>query len=249
MKFKLNRGHQAAVRGPADEASGDRSRTFAQAVQTQLAEDILNGRLAPGTRLRLQALCDNYQVSMSPLREALAGLTGRGLVVQEGQRGFSVATISSDDLRDVTETRIHVETTALRLAIAHGGDDWEAAILAAHHRLSRNQRTDDLLINEVWEELHRAYHVALIAACGLPRLIGFYRALSDSFDRYRRIAVLGAGRHPRLKPTHGTIVKAVLARDADRAGRLLSDHVRESADQIAVLLGAAASRHNSSVRE
>jgi GntR family carbon starvation induced transcriptional regulator len=249
LKSKPYRSPPAAAPAPHEEASGEESRTFAQAVQTQLAEDILNGRLAPGMRLRLQALCDTYQVSMSPLREALAGLAGRGLVVQEGQRGFSVATISSDDLRDVTETRIRIETTALRLAIEQGGDDWEAAILAAHHRLSRNQRSDDLLINEVWEELHRAYHVALIAACGLPRLIGFYRALSDSFDRYRRIAVLGAGRHPRLKPAHGAIVKAVLARDADRAERLLSDHVRESTAQITVLLGAAALRHNSSVHE
>src|ERR1700751_2802644 len=113
MKSKPYRTLPAATPSPHEETAGEESRTFAQAVQTQLAEDILNGRLAPGTRLRLQALCDSYQVSMSPLREALAGLTGRGLVVQEGQRGFSVATISSDDLRDVTETRIHVETTAL----------------------------------------------------------------------------------------------------------------------------------------
>jgi GntR family transcriptional regulator, carbon starvation induced regulator len=249
MKSTPNRSPQAAAWGPAEEASGEEARTFAQAVQTQLAEDILNGRLAPGTRLRLQSLCDSYQVSMSPLREALAGLAGRGLVVQEGQRGFSVAAISADDLRDVTETRVRIETIALRLAIERGGDEWEAGILAAHHRLNRNQRSDDQLINEVWEELHRAYHVALIAACGLPRLIGFYRALSDSFDRYRRIAVLGARRHPGLKPTHGAIVKAVLARDADRAERLLSDHVRESAAQITVLLGAAGLRPNSAVHE
>lgn len=226
----------AALAGP-DELTADETRTFAQSVQASLAEDILNGRLAPGMRLRLQSLCDSYEVSMSPLREALAGLAGRGLVVQEGQRGFHVAPISSEDLRDVTESRIQIEGLALRLAIAQGDDAWEASILAAHHRLQRNPRSDARLVDEVWEELHRAYHVALISACGLPRLLGFYRALSDNFDRYRRLAVLTARRHPRVKSTHDAIVTAVLARDTDRAERLLGEHVRDSATEIVALFG------------
>jgi GntR family transcriptional regulator, carbon starvation induced regulator len=226
----------AALAGP-DDLTADESRTFAQSVQASLAEDILNGRLAPGMRLRLQSLCDSYEVSMSPLREALAGLAGRGLVVQEGQRGFRVAPISSEDLRDVTESRIQIEGLALRLAIAHGDDAWEASILAAHHRLQRNPRSDARLVDDVWEELHRAYHMALISACGLPRLLGFYRALSDNFDRYRRLAVLTARRHPRVKSTHGAIVTAVLARDTDRAERLLGEHVRNSATEIVALFG------------
>lgn len=226
-----------ASNGAAEVGRPDDARTFAQAVQARLAEDILNGRLAPGTRLHLQSLCESYQVSMSPLREALSGLAGRRLVAQEGQRGFRVAMATAEDLRDITETRIHVETLALRLSIEHGGDEWEASILAAHHRFGRKPRRDDLLIDPLWEELHRGYHIALISACGLPRLLEFYVSLSDNFDRYRRLAVLSAGRHPRPKSAHGAIVKAVLARDADRAAKLLAAHVRDSATQITGLFG------------
>jgi DNA-binding GntR family transcriptional regulator len=216
----------------------DESRTFAQAVHTRLATDILNGQLAPGAKLRLQTMCDAYQVSMSPLREALAGLAGRGLVVQEGQRGFRVAQASADDLRDITQTRISIETTALRFAMEHGDDAWEAGVLAAHHRLSRRPRSEKLLIDEAWEELHRGYHMALIAACGLPRLLAFCTILHDHFDRYRRLAVLHGGRHPALKSGHGAIVKATLARNAGQAEALLAAHIRESAAQFALLLGA-----------
>jgi DNA-binding GntR family transcriptional regulator len=141
----------------------------------------------------------------------------------------------AEDLHDITETRVHIETLALRLAIEHGGDAWEAAILAAHHRLDRRPRTDALLIDAQWEELHRAYHIALLAACGLPQLLAFYRTLTDNFDRYRRLAVLTAGRHPRPKATHAAIVKAVLARDSARAEKLLIEHVRNSASQIMTL--------------
>src|ERR1700684_3367292 len=157
----------------------DESRTFAQAVYARLAGNILNGHLAPGTRLRLQTMCDTYHVSMSPLREALAALAGRGLVVQEGQRGFRVAQASADDLRDITQTRISIETTALRFSIERGDDAWEADVLGAHHRLSRRQRSESLLVDEGWEELHRGYHMALIAACGLPRMLAVFTLLHD----------------------------------------------------------------------
>jgi GntR family carbon starvation induced transcriptional regulator len=211
------------------------ARTFAQAVQARLADDILSGRLAPGARLRLQSLCETYEVSMSPLREALAGLAGRRLVAQEGQRGFRVAAATLEDLRDVTETRIHIETLALRLSIEQGGDEWEAGILAAHHRLERRQRHNELLIDELWERLHRGYHMSLISACALPRLLEFYGTLTDNFDRYRRLAVLSAHRHPRPKAAHGAIVKAALSRDTARAIKLMTAHVRDSAAQIAQL--------------
>jgi GntR family transcriptional regulator, carbon starvation induced regulator len=215
----------------------DESRTFAQAVQARLATEILNGHLAPGSRLRLQSLCESHQVSMSPLREALARLAGRGLVVQEGQRGFRVATASADDLRDTAQTRIRIETTALRLSIERGTDAWEADVLAAHHRLSRRPRSENLLVDEPWETLHRGYHMALIAACGSPRLLGFCSVLHDYFDRYRRLAVLERGRHPLLKSSHSAIVEAVLARDVQRAESLLTAHIEESAAQFASLLG------------
>src|SRR5258708_16461418 len=122
----------------------DESRTFAQAVHARLATDILNGRLAPGAKLRLQTMCDVYHVSMSPLREALAGLAGRGLVVQEGQRGFRVAQASADDLRDITQTRVSIETTPLRFSIERGDDAWEPAFLPAHHPLRRRPRSPTL---------------------------------------------------------------------------------------------------------
>jgi GntR family carbon starvation induced transcriptional regulator len=228
---------KAMVKALAED-EGDQARTYAQAVQARIADDILCGRLAPSIRLRLQALCQSYEVSMSPLREALSALAGRGLVAQEGQRGFRVAAATPEDLRDIVETRIHIETLALRLSIDLGGDEWEAGILAAHHRLERRQRSDDLLIDPLWEKLHRAYHLSLISACGLSRLLEFYETLTNNFDRYRRLAVLIAGHHPRPEAAHGAIAKATLARDTDRAIKLMAGHVRDSAAQITPLFGA-----------
>ena len=213
------------------------SRTFAQAVQTKLSADILSGRLVPGARLRLIQLCETYQVSMSPLREALSELSGQGLVIREGQRGFCVAPVSPEDLRDVTATRIRFEVMALKMAMEFGDTEWEATILAAYHRLMRQQRTPEQLVDEPWEMRHRAFHLALISACGSPRQLGFCLNLHDHFDRYRRIAVVRSGEHPRLQSRHSDIVDAVLARDVPRACDLLADHIEESAREFTRLAG------------
>ena len=53
------------------------------------------------------------------------------------QRGYLVAPLSLDDLRDVTAMRQYIDVLALRRSIAHGSLDWEAAIVASFHRLSR----------------------------------------------------------------------------------------------------------------
>ncbi len=207
-------------------------RTGAQAVQQRLAEDILAGRLAPGSKLKLAEISLAYGSGMSPLREALAGLSGRGLVFQEGQRGFRVASVSLDDLRDVVAMRTQLEVMALKAAIAQGNIEWEAQILACYHKLTRHKRVQEQLMDEAWEELHRVFHLSLIQACGSPRLLGYCAGLLDQFDRYRRIAVLARNQHAMLTPMDGKIVEATLDRDAALAASRLTEHIGESGRRV-----------------
>src|SRR3546814_2660005 len=93
-----------------------------------------------------------------------------------------------DDLADITLARKVMETAALKRAFERGGDDWEAGILAAYHRLERfGQRMDNAPVENLGEfgELHKAFHVALIAACGSPRLLDEQARLYDQAERYR----------------------------------------------------------------
>ena len=88
-------------------------KTLADRTYRQLRGDIVNGRLAAGSKLKLEGLAQDYEVGMSPLREALARLMGDLLVVSEGQRGFWVAPLSLDELDDVSRVRALIETEAL----------------------------------------------------------------------------------------------------------------------------------------
>jgi GntR family transcriptional regulator, carbon starvation induced regulator len=134
-------------------------------------------------------------------------------------------------------TRVRPEILALRMAIERGGAEWEATILAAHHRLSRHLRTPERLVDETWEKLHRAFHLALIEACGSRRHLSFCLALHDHFDRYRRIAVGRSGRHPTIKSSRADLVAAAIDKDSDRAAALLTEHIEESAAAFVELAG------------
>ncbi len=107
-----------------------------------LRSDILNGRLQPGERLQLVTLSRAYDVSQGVLREVLPRLVGEGLAKSEPQLGFSVISISADDLLELTECRLSIEVMALRQSIQHGDLGWESRLLAAHHVLANTASTD-----------------------------------------------------------------------------------------------------------
>src|SRR6266702_6405429 len=91
-----------------------------QGAYEDLRADLLSCRIAPGSRLKVQELCDRLSVSLGAIREALSRLTSEGLVVAEPQRGFRAAPISAEDLLDLTKTRIQIDTICLKRAIACG---------------------------------------------------------------------------------------------------------------------------------
>ena len=84
---------------------GGASTTLALSAYSALREEILNGTLLPGTKLRIRDLCERYSMGLSPLREALSRLASEGLAVQSAQRGFAVASLSLQDLAELVRTK------------------------------------------------------------------------------------------------------------------------------------------------
>lgn len=88
------------------------SRTLIERAYEQLRDDIIEGRLAPDEKLRVERLKAHYQVGAGTLREAITQLVSDALVVAEGQRGFRVAPIALEDMEDLTRLRLHIEIDA-----------------------------------------------------------------------------------------------------------------------------------------
>ncbi|TAH40836.1 MAG: FCD domain-containing protein [Betaproteobacteria bacterium] len=210
-------------------------KTLVEAAYLRLRRDIIEGVHAPGEKLRVEHLKDTYEVGAGTLREALLLLVTDALVVAQGQRGFRVAPISIADCEDISHTRVLLETEALRQSIARGDDAWEAALVAAFHRLTRAEQklTDsDDSTTEDWEKCNHAFHEALIAATPSRWIRHFEQILYQQSERYRRISLFRQPITRDIHAEHHALFDAALARDAARASSILSEHILRTLDAV-----------------
>lgn len=197
----------------------------------RLREDILSGALLPASRLKIEALMARHEMGATPIREALSLLTSDGLVERLDNRGFRVAAASRADFEELLKTRCWLEGRALAESIAAGDATWEEQVVVALHRLSRTPRTADegaILADPHWEELHKAFHQALISACGSSILLRFCDQLYDRNIRYRQLAGPRSypGRH--IGTEHQAIAEAAMDRDAETAVQRLTQHYEQT---------------------
>ncbi|MBW8638443.1 FCD domain-containing protein [Hoeflea sp. WL0058] len=193
-----------------------------------IRRDIVSGRLEPGSRLRITKMSKSYDIGASPLREALSKLSSEFLVIFEAQRGFSVAPIDAQELRDISRVRCDLESDALARAIRFGDDAWEAGIVAAFYNLSkaeaRRSQNAEASIDE-WEDRNREFHEALVAACDSEWLKRLRNLLYFQHERYRRISLTNPDPKRNLQAEHQAIMDATLARNTELAVRLSKEHV------------------------
>jgi DNA-binding GntR family transcriptional regulator len=206
-----------------------------------LRSELFNGILQPSQKLKMVELTERFGVSQSVIREALTRLTEQGLLVSTPQRGFRVRDLSIQDITELTESRVQIESLALRLAIERGDLQWETGILAAHYRLERTPVTrDDGTVSEDWSVQHRDFHQALLTGCSNRRLESVANSLRDSAELYRRWYWVLADDHQRdLAREHRQLKELALARDADQAIGVLTEHI----DRAPSLLIAYAREH------
>ena len=199
----------------------------------RLREEIICGNLAPATKLRIDLLRQTYGFGASAIREALSRLLADGLAECEPQRGYWVASISREELNDITVARQTIEVEALRQSIRCGTIEWESGIVASCHSLERVETSMTTPTAETiagWERANRQFHMALIAGCPSRWLLRFTTSLYDQWQRYRHRTVLRRPIPRRgLSTDHKELIRLTLAREADAACAALSRHIEATA--------------------
>lgn len=221
--------------GPVARSDEPEPRTLTERAYRVLRHDIVCGDLEPGQRLRVEHLKDRYGVGAGTLREALALLVSDALVTVEGQRGYRVSGISLDDLRDLTDTRVRLETEALRQSIRLGGQAWESVVREAFARLSEAEAGGAGRDPDQWERANRRFHEALIAGYSSPWTRHLLDILYRHGERYRHVAIrLGAtpGFDRDVHAEHESIFNAAMARQEARAALALEAHIRLTCDML-----------------
>lgn len=209
-----------------------------QAYET-LRASIIACQISPGEKLKVDALQKLHKFSSSPLREALNRLVAEGLVTSDERRGFRSAPMTTKDLSDLTQCRIIQEAGAFELAIRYGDDAWEASVVAAFHRLEKVERQinrGEAQRDDAWTQLHKAFHIALISACGSERLISACENHFDQSERYRRLSASVRSKSRNTVAEHKALMDCVLRRDAAKARTLIVDHIEKTATNVSKYL-------------
>lgn len=190
-----------------------------------LRNDIIFGRISPGERLKIDTLKETLDTGASPVREALSLLTSDQLVDRIDQRGFRVAQTSREQFQEILDLRCNLEDLAVRDSLKHATPEWEDALVLSHHHMSRARRKDQ----ETFEECHKAFHMALLAACHSPILLRFCSQLYDLNVRYRYLAGQSKGYARRdVDAEHQAILDAAVERDTDTVSARLMEHYRNT---------------------
>jgi DNA-binding GntR family transcriptional regulator len=206
--------------------NNEQQSTVGHSTYERIKHDIIFGKLAPGTKLKLDGLKTSYAASVSTLRETLNRLASDGFVSAEEQRGFFVTPVSKDDLSEIANLRILLECHALRESVENGDTEWEGDLVAAHHKLhlmERRMQSGDEAEKELWKRYDWEFHLALIRACNSNNLLALHAVLFGKYLRYQMLVLTYRGEI--AAGEHKAIFEAALARDGETAAKLLKAHI------------------------
>jgi GntR family carbon starvation induced transcriptional regulator len=209
-------------------ASVDQAVTQADQAYDALLAEILDSRLAPGAKITISEVAVRLGFSPGSVREALSRLAAEKWAIATAQKGYSVAPVSIEELKDLTRTRIVIEQFCLRSAIAHGDVEWETSIVAAYHRMHRIPvlvAESASRVNQAWSAAHMTFHAALAAGCDSPWMLTLRAMLYAQSERYRHLSVALARENRDVDAEHKNILDACITRKADRACELIEQHL------------------------
>lgn len=214
-----------------DSRKGEASAT--QQAYESMRRMIVTGDLKPGEKLKIDGMRQRLDTGASPVREALSLLVSDNLVERIDQRGFRTAEVSAQNFDEILMLRCTLEDLALRASLAAADDTWEERAVLAHHRMQRARDAQD----PAFEDRHKEFHMALLAAAPSPILKKFCSQLYDLNIRYRFLAGSTLNYKKRdVVDEHSGILAAAVARDADLASERLLAHYRKTGAFLAGLI-------------
>jgi DNA-binding GntR family transcriptional regulator len=211
--------------------------TRAEQLCAEIADAILSGALTPGSRLDEQGLADRYQVSRTPVREALRLLAATGLIEVRPRRGATVAQISSAQLVELFVAMGEIEATCARLSALSMSPIERRQLEALHERMARIVETED---EAAYAQANVAFHSRIYKGTHNSVLEEVATGLRRRLSPFRRAQFRARGRLPLSHAEHGLVLDAILRGDADQAHQSMLRHVNLVEDAFEQLSASGA---------
>jgi len=213
----------------APAASTGGASTLAASLADRLREMIIEGELAPGTRLNERALCERLGASRTPLREAFRLLAAEHLVELQPNRGAQVVTLSDDDIRESFEVMGGLEALAGELACRHITADEIAEVKALTFEMLACHARRDL---PAYYRINRLIHRCINRAARNALLTQVYSNLNQRIENLRFRSNFDQHKWDKAAREHSEMVTALEARDAARLSFILRAHLQEKCQAV-----------------
>jgi DNA-binding GntR family transcriptional regulator len=214
---------------------GEAHRPLRDKVVVELRRRIIDGVYEPGDRLTEERLAEDFGVSRNPVREAIRVLEAEGFLHAQPRRGAVVASMSVRDVEDLFDVRLSLETLAATLAAERAGTTGAAALTRLLDRARTIRRTADLAA------LNTRFHSEICALSGNALLTGLMESLHGRLQWVYRQSV--ETRAADSWAEHRELAAAILAGDAEAAGRAARIHVLAARASALARAGASLTPH------
>src|SRR5215470_13948095 len=202
-------------------------RTKREIATTLLRESIIRGELAPGTHLVLEELGQKYNLSLTPIREAIPILEGEGFVVQLPHKGAVVAQMDREEIRELYAIRGAMEGLATSEGVRRltGKDLTDMEALLATLEAFQGTMEDFL-------EVDRGFHLVLYQAAGSRRWVETIQALWRRSKRYMLIAMSSDELAHFVQADHRQLLNFCKERDVSQAEATIRAHLKRSEEYL-----------------
>lgn len=196
--------------------------TAADKLADDLAEAILSGEFAPGSRLDEQALALRYSVSRTPVREALRQLATTGLIEIRPRRGAVVAEVTPAQLEELFVAMGELEATCARLSALSMAPTERRRLQALHEQMAQMAQNGDA---NAFADANHVLHTMIYTGSHNAVLAEMAGALRRRLSPFRRAQFHLEGRLPRSHGEHQQVVNAIIRGDAEGAHAAMLQHV------------------------
>ena len=183
--------------------------TLQERVFRQLSDLILDGEIAPGQLVKIQALAEAFGVSTMPVREALKRLTAAKALTAVSGRSIGIPPLSLDRLDDLHRVRIEIESIAAEWAAPNVGHD---VIEALNDQLARMKSATAAGYVKGYLRANRAFHFIVYGAAGSEALLSFIESLWLQISPYFNL-LHGSGNYAVSNKQHEAMLAAIRAGD------------------------------------
>lgn len=201
-------------------------RTAKGEVLRRLAEEIITGNLAPGTKLNVKQISERYGVSMTPVREAIDLLAAEGMIRSDAFRTASVAPLTVEEYEEIFLLRLGLEGLAHRLGAERMTQEECDRLEAVLSEMITAMERDDI---PSFVERDRRFHEVIYSASRRPSLLERLMALRRNAERYSRAVLhLPAVGMETTIMTHRQLLEAARKNDGQAAERIIREDLRLS---------------------